>query len=160
MIETCDSCNGEWLDGDEIKKITDLREQHFDAETRRAIAESHSYDGTSGLHVHDKNLVCPKCGITTDPINYGGGSGIIIERCCSCKGFWLDDQELEKVQMLVEGWEDALPDDLRQYRGTLTNVAGTTETRIEADEREAGPSKTPIVGPFINACINGIIDIF
>lgn len=154
-IESCDRCGGEWLDSDEIKKITDIREQQFDAETRRAINESHSYDGAPDRDMKDRDLMCPKCGSSTDPINYGGGTGLIIDRCSGCHGVWLDDQELEKVQMIVESWADALSDDLQKYGGVLSDIAVVTETLDETDEQT--PSKIPFIGPFINACVNGII---
>ena len=156
-IESCECCGGECLDSDEIKKITDIREKRFDAETRRAITESHSYDGAQGSDPNDRDLVCPKCGSTTDPVNYGGDTGLIIDRCPSCKGVWLDDQELEKIQITIEGWEDALPDDLQQYGEILTDIAVSTDIFDETDEQQ--PSKIPLIGPFINACVNGIIKI-
>ena len=36
-------------------------------------------------------LKCPKCGGTTDAINYGGDTGILIDRCTACQGVWLDE---------------------------------------------------------------------
>jgi len=44
-IETCSDCHGEWLDADELGKIVRLREVKFDAEARRAIAESTTITG-------------------------------------------------------------------------------------------------------------------
>lgn len=156
-IETCGACGGEWLDFDELKKITDIRERHFDEPTRLAIVESHAYDGTPGKHLLDRDLVCPKCGDTTDPVNYGGGTGIIIDRCVGCNGVWLDDLELEKIQMLVEGWADKLSDDLQRYGGVLSDISVATEVLDETDEQT--PSRLPLVGSFINACVNGILNI-
>ncbi len=156
-IESCDSCQGEWLDGDEIKKITDIREQRFDEATRRVIAESASYTGLPDKHLPDLDLICPKCGTETDPLNYGGGTGLILEKCTGCGGFWLDDGELEKVQMIVEGWDDALPDDQKKYGQTLSDIALATEILENVDEMEH--SRLPLVGPFINACVNGILNL-
>ena len=152
-IETCDSCGGEWLDSDELGKIVQIRERKFNEQERRAVAESTTITGVQ-LESVDRDLVCPKCGATTDPINYGGDTGIIIDRCTGCHGIWLDEGELEKVQMLVEGWDDALPDDLKKYGPKLRDVAA------EVDQRDdVAPSRLPLIGPFINACINGILDI-
>lgn len=44
-IETCDSCQGEWLDADELGKIVKIREMKFDESERRAIAESTTITG-------------------------------------------------------------------------------------------------------------------
>jgi Zn-finger nucleic acid-binding protein len=152
-IETCDSCGGEWLDCDEIQKVTFLREVRFDEDERRAIAESTSITGIPLKNV-DRDLVCPKCGTTTDPVNYGGDTGIIVDRCTACGGFWLDAGELEKIQMVVEGWNDGLAGDLAQYRGTLRDVA----VRLDKED-DVRVSRIPLVGGFINACVNGILDL-
>ncbi len=147
-IETCSSCQGEWLDADELGKIVRLREVKFDEQARRAIAESTTITGVILKDV-DRDLTCPKCGGTTDALNYGADSGIILDRCTSCMGFWLDGDELEKVQMLVEGWDDALPDDLAKYGTKLRDVAA----KMDAED-DVSPSRFG----FINSIINGILD--
>jgi len=152
-IETCSSCHGEWLDSDELGKIVQLREVKFDEGTRRAIAEATAITGVKLENV-DRDLTCPKCGGTTDAINYGSDSGIILDRCTQCHGFWLDNEELEKVQMLVEGWEDLLPDDLKEYSPMLHDI----EVKLD-EEDDVKLSRLPFVGGFINSVMNGIIDL-
>ena len=61
----------------------------LDPEERKALVESTKITGVSLKEV-DRDLVCPKCAETTDAVNYGGDSGIIIDRCTGCRGFWLD----------------------------------------------------------------------
>ena len=148
-IETCDSCEGEWLDADELKKVVKIREVKFDPEERRALVESTTITGVPLKDV-DRDLVCPKCGETTDAVNYGGDSGIIIDRCTGCGGFWLDKGELEKIQMLIEGWDDALPSDLAKHGAKLRDVAA----RMDAED-DVSPSRYG----FINSIINGILDL-
>ena len=121
-VETCKSCQGEWLDSDELGKIVKLREVKFDEDTRRAIAAAAGIKGVK-LETVDRDLACPKCEGTTDALNYGGDTGIILDRCTSCKGMWLDADELEKIQQLVEGWEDLLPEDLKKYGPVLREAA-------------------------------------
>ncbi len=152
-IESCPGCGGEWLDAEELGKAVRIREQKFSESERRAIAESTTITGVKLANV-DRDLLCPKCGGTTDAVNYGGDTGIVIDRCTGCRGFWLDEAELEKVQMLVEGWEDKLPEDLQQYGPRLRDVAA----RVDRDD-DVSISRLPLVGPFINACINGILDL-
>ena len=148
-IETCDGCAGEWLDADELGHIVKAREVRFTPEERRAIAQATSITGVK-LEKVDRDLKCPKCGATTDAINYGGDTGIIIDRCTGCGGLWLDGGELENVQRLVEGWEDGLEDDLAQYGPKLREVAG----KVDADD-----DVTLSRFGFINAAINGILDL-
>ncbi len=152
-VETCTACAGEWLDSDELGKIVRIRQEKFSEEERRAIAESTSLTGVILAHV-DRDLVCPKCGGSTDAVNYGGDTGIIIDRCTSCAGFWLDGDELEKIQALVEGWEDKLPEDLKKYGPQLREVAAKVDR-----EDDVEISQLPLIGPFINSVINGILDL-
>ena len=154
-VETCPSCGGEWLDADELGKVVKIREQKFSEEQRRAIAESTTYTGVA-LKDADRDLTCPKCrgGSRTDAVNYGGGSGIVIEKCPSCRGIWLDKEELEKIQTLVEGWDDKLPEDLKKHGKMLRQIAVKMD---EADD--VHPSTLPVVGPSINVMINGILDL-
>ena len=152
-IETCQACGGEWLDADELGKIVRIREVKFDEHERRAIAESTTITGVR-LEDVDRDLICPKCGGTTDALNYGGDTGIILDRCTGCGGFWLDGDELEKVQMLVEGWNDALPDDLQKYGPKLRDVAA----RLDRED-DVEISRLPLIGGFINTIINGILDV-
>ncbi len=152
-IETCDGCGGEWLDDGELGRIVRLREVRFDEAERRAIAHSTAITGVKLADV-DRNLVCPKCGGTTDPLNYGGDTGIIIDRCTNCRGLWLDGTELEKIQMLVEGWDAQLPEDLAQYGPKLHDVAA----RLDRED-DVQASRIPLVGRYINALVNRILDV-
>ena len=74
----------------------------------------------------------------------------VIDRCTECRGIWLDGKELEKIQMLVEGWDDALTADLAKYAPALR--------RVEDEVDEAHEVRISRVG-FINAAINGILDL-
>ena len=148
-IETCDKCGGEWLDAEELGHIARVRETRFTPDERRAVAAASKITGVK-VKDHDRDLICPKCGGTTDAINYGGDSGIIIDRCTSCHGIWLDAAELEGVQLLIEGWKDGLTGDLAKFGPKLHKVAEDCDAR----------SKVKISRfRFINSIINGVLDI-
>lgn len=42
-------------------------------------------------------LNCPQCYTPMETINYAANSGIFINRCHSCKGIWIDDEEFKKI---------------------------------------------------------------
>ena len=151
-IESCEKCGGEWLDHTEIGKIVRIREVRFDPEKRRAIAESTTIMGVV-LQDVDRDVKCPKCGGTTDAVNYGGDTGIIIDRCTACLGIWLDAGELETIQMVIEGWDDALPEDLQKYGPKLRDIS----VKPDGDDG-VSVSRLPLIGRFINSAINGILD--
>jgi hypothetical protein len=148
-IETCPGCHGEWLDEGELGHINRVRESRFEPQERRAVAAAIKIKGVKLSDV-DRDLVCPKCRGQTDAVNFGGNSGIIMDRCTGCGGIWLDAEELEKVQMLVEGWQDGLQDDLAKYGPRLHQIAEEVDRRDDFKLARFG---------FINAIINGILDI-
>lgn len=106
-IDACEACQGCWLDGGELARIVSARQVKFDAEARRDVARRlRKPEVPPGEH--ERHIVCPKCREATETVNYGGDSGIIINRCPQCRGIWLDHGELSTIQMLVEGIEDEL----------------------------------------------------
>ncbi len=149
QIETCSGCGGEWLDQGELGHVNRAREVRFDEQERRAVAEATTIKGVRLENV-DRDLACPKCGGRTDAVNYGGDTGIIIDRCTGCGGIWLGGSELEKIQMVVEGWQDGLKDDLAKYAPKLRKVAQEVDRRDDVTFSRFG---------FVNAIINGILDI-
>jgi hypothetical protein len=134
LIETCESCEGEFLDDQELRNITRARERKYDEQTRHALAKATKIQGVA-LSKVDRKLTCPKCAGKMNPVNYGGDSGIIIDRCEQCKGIWLDGGELEKIEMLVEGWEDELPNDLKRYGLQLRNAEERTDLEFRGRRR-------------------------
>lgn len=149
-IDLCDGCGGHWLDSGELRHIVKAREVRFDPESRRAAVAATKVPGIA-LEDVDQTSICPKCDVEMTPVNYGGDSGIIIDRCDTCRGVWLQQGELEKTQMVVESWEDNLPDDLARHRAALR--------KIEVETGAQGAA-TPSRFGFVNAAINGIVDAF
>ncbi|MCP5519279.1 MAG: zf-TFIIB domain-containing protein [Verrucomicrobiales bacterium] len=102
-IETCPVCQGEWLDEGELQLILDRVEQRFDpAELDVLDAVNRSLPGRRVAR--EPRLECPKCaGQTLNPFTYAGSTGIVLDKCAGCGGIWLDHNELEMVQAVVEG---------------------------------------------------------
>ena len=149
-IETCPACGGDWLDSGELKSIVEARNTRFDEKECLAVAQAAKITGVK-LNKLNRHLTCPKCGGTTNPVNYGDDTGIIIDKCAQCHGIWLERGELEKIQELVEGWKDELPDDLAKYGPKLRQIAAD----VDRDE-QVHPSHIALV----NTLINGILDVF
>jgi hypothetical protein len=152
-VETCEACGGEWLDAPELAKILALRKVKFTEKERQEVAEATTIMGVRLASV-DRNLVCPKCGATTDPVNYGGDTGIIIDRCTSCGGIWLDKDELEKVQQVIEGWEDMLPEDSLNYTAKMRAIAADVDQKLSTQV-----NNRTYLGAMINAIVNRILDL-
>jgi Zn-finger nucleic acid-binding protein len=106
VIEQCQACEGRWLDAGELRTIVQKREAQHGAAERKAAAKRLRAPALSPTE-RERKIACPGCGTTTQPVNYGGDSGIIVNRCPACGGVWLDRCELESIQALVEGLDDA-----------------------------------------------------
>ena len=155
-VETCDSCGGFWLDEPELRIINAVREKKFDRETCNAIANQNGVQGVRLADV-DRDLTCPKCGGETDAVNFGGNTGIIIDRCTSCGGMWLDKGELANIQRVVEGWEARLPDDIARFGSKLENVR--QDVRHGLDEADNVSQLPGPIGAFMNMLIGGVLRI-
>lgn len=133
IIETCPECGGEWCDRHELLQITKTLEEKFTADE---VAQVRGIDDLQ-ITARDElahDLVCPKCADTRlVSFNYSGTSGLILDKCPRCNGIWLDRDELEHAQILVEEWEKRLDDDRAAHGGTLKKL----RTELAADLGDA-----------------------
>ena len=143
-VDACARCGGEWLDAGELKQIVDAREREWAAQDLEAMKKA-TIKGVPLYQVREK-LPCPVCGQAMETFNYGGDSGIVLDRCRACGGVWLDGGELEKVQVLVEASDLALRDDVKRYAARLRSLVTREEARAVRDARQSrAPSASALV---------------
>ncbi len=149
-IHTCDTCGGEFVGGEEFARIVEHRHEHFSNELRTELAECKPAFGEVSTQP-ERSLGCPACGREMAVANYAGDSGIFVDRCSVCGGLWLDQAELEKVQVVMERWaDDAKP--------RIQAIAGELET---ARRKAAASTSSAFEGSrfaFVNALINRLLD--
>ncbi len=149
-IHTCDGCHGEFIGAGELREIVNTREKSFSLEVLAAIENrAPSFGVPDGAK--DRSLACPACDMAMDVLNYAADTAVIVDRCPSCGGVWLDDDELEHIQGILEQREDRAPDAIRSIQGRLD------QERQRA--REASSSQAPISRfDFVSAMINRLLD--
>ena len=149
-IHTCESCGGEFVGGEELARIVQTEQQQFGQEFHAAAAHHKPTFGHTGSEPN-RSLKCPSCDQTMKVINYGGDSCIFTDRCDVCGGLWLDHEELEKVQIVMERWaQEAQP--------RLQAIAGELEqARRKAAESTSGAFSGSRFS-FVNALINRVLD--
>jgi Zn-finger nucleic acid-binding protein len=131
-IETCPACRGEWLDADELRQIVQQAEARFEPEEIVQLNQARA-DLFRARPIEVERMVCPKCpGIGLRAFNYAATSGIILDKCPSCGGIWLDHGEMEMVQALVDEWKGYLYE--RQSGGRALAA------KLEPDEARPGPN--------------------
>jgi hypothetical protein len=69
------------VEAEKKKVLYDQAKQKLTEEEKRRVKELHW-------------MRCPKCGTELHPLPY---KGIVIDKCFSCHGIFLDDGELEKI---------------------------------------------------------------
>ena len=100
QIDRCSTCLGVWLDEGELLHIIQKKEVQF---TSNQIVETLNKTATVIPEFEYKTKeFCPKCSIQMTPMNFQYGSGVVIDRCPSKHGVWLDQNELEKAQIFFE----------------------------------------------------------
>lgn len=130
-IDTCPTCQGEWLDAGELQQIVRTVERTF---TPEEIDELDALrQATFRVEAGGAQRVrCPRCPRQRlEPFNYAGNSGVILDKCPACGGIWLDHRELEMVQALVEEWNGQLRGDAARFGVVLHKIRRLTEVETQ-----------------------------
>lgn len=149
-IHTCDSCGAEVIGPDELRNIVETRERHFPPDLCKLLAQQTPIFGTP-TNEPGRAFSCPTCSKPMGLVNYGGDSGIMIDRCGECGTLFLDHEELEKIQIIMDRWQDEAPEQIRAIAGELERArreAAESASRAFAGSRFA----------FVNAMINRFLD--
>jgi len=101
-IDKCEKCKGTWLDAGELTKIINSYDEKFDHQLVQETLVTHF----AGVPQDEQRSVenCPICLKAMRANNYDYQSGVIVDTCVNGHGVWLDEKELEKVQIYREHW--------------------------------------------------------
>ncbi len=134
-IEGCPECKGIWLEKDELRKLKDraLREPWTDL---RWVDDE--VDALQRAAAMPSRRTCPRCAKQRLVSAALGGSRIIVDRCPSCEGTWLDRDEFrELTRHLRERYESMTPQELRhqvreELKGTWAGPEGALAEALDA----------------------------
>ena len=127
-IDTCPSCQGEWLDKGELQSIIEAREVVFTKEEIEKV-EGVKQSITMLMQQPENPLICPHCNVGMRQLNYAYSTGVIIDRCPQCEGVWLDKDELEHIQMIMEECERTLPELEQKMAPLLDEIKATQQAK-------------------------------
>ncbi len=85
-LDVCPRCHGLWLDKGELDRMD---------ESIWANVEEHPFHVSEDDH---KQTSCPKCTIDLNPVSPADFGDVIVDRCPTCEGFWLDHGELDRMR--------------------------------------------------------------
>jgi Zn-finger nucleic acid-binding protein len=149
-IHTCETCGGEFIGGEELARIVRARHQQVSARLQGTMAGHEPCFG-GAVTQPQRALHCPACDGAMDVVNYSGDSGVFVDRCGICGGLWLDHEELEKVQYVMEKWAEEAP-------GQLQAIAGDLERARRKAADTAGKGFCGSRFSFVNAIVNRLLD--
>ncbi len=120
QIDQCKTCYGIWLDHNELNAIVkNLVAEFNDSDIKNTI--SNAFMGLP-KNEKSKNRTCPKCNDKLNAVNYSVDSGVIIDRCPSGHGVWLDHFELDQVQQYREYWQENTKKSLNHFSNLVKEV--------------------------------------
>lgn len=109
-LSECHSCGGVLLEGNKLPRIFARQSSKF-GKRLQALARAVALDNQKKVELMRKRqrldemksvLKCPKCGRLMFRTFYSMGYPIVIDKCNSCEIVWLDTDELEILQYLIE----------------------------------------------------------
>ena len=86
VLDICPKCKGTWFDEGELDALDD---------SVATSAEELEFETVTDEH---EPPPCPSCGEALMAVSPPDEPMLVIDRCTSCKGFWLDEGELEHVR--------------------------------------------------------------
>lgn len=96
-IPVCPACRGKYLARGNLNLAAGSDSDFGDLEFSTVELDSFEHPDAYGP------TACPQCtDQLMDKVEFNIYSGIILDYCKSCKGFWLDVRELRKVRQEVE----------------------------------------------------------
>lgn len=132
-VEVCSECKGEWLYDGELQKLVEHHNEIFTPDEITAQAAVNKQIFTAGKD-DDDELNCPACeNVRMEHFNYGDTSGIILHKCTECDGIWMDKDQLERVEEVVDGWKADLNQDLKKFGPTLQKIEIEEQKELDQD---------------------------
>lgn len=102
-LEYCKTCGGVWIDQEELKHLGTHFEIGDATERLQNLEEILSHEHTPQDRLSQRVIECPRGhGPIPHHREYAANSGIRIDQCAFCHGFWFDGGELAAVQAYVE----------------------------------------------------------
>ena len=99
-LDRCVTCRGVFLEHGELNRVAEPTAGDLEYSTVHAESFRHG-DSFGPAH-------CPRCsGSEMKKVEFNVHSGIILDYCEGCRGFWLDGQELERINAEVHEMNEA-----------------------------------------------------
>jgi len=100
QVNECRNCAGMFLHHGELNKIAKPTQGDLEFSTLHDESFSHAD--------RFEPIACPDCGNETmQKVEFNIHTGIVLDYCPACEGFWLDGTELDRINDEVKALDDA-----------------------------------------------------
>ncbi len=153
QIDRCARCKGVWLDSGELTKIVDT----IGVAIPEAVLRDTLAVAFKGVPQDEQRSLerCPKCDAAMEAINYDYASGIVLDRCPSGHGTWLDGGELEKIQAHSEHWAGQAKQHQEEWASLALAVARSRSDAGDENRRRGMRPTRYLVNTIIRRCLGG-----
>ncbi len=86
VLDVCPDCDGAWFDKGELDRLDES--VWTNVETVERVLAVASRDP----------MRCPRCRVEMVPVSPRDAPDLVVDRCPSCQGFWLDRGELDRAR--------------------------------------------------------------
>jgi Zn-finger nucleic acid-binding protein len=90
-----------WLDADELERIEELSVNDYQEEIRQ-LPNLVDQAYAMALARSKPEVKCPQCGAEMERREHAGCSQVLIDACPKCRGVWLDEGELQALEVFFE----------------------------------------------------------
>jgi Zn-finger nucleic acid-binding protein len=90
-IDGCSACGGVWLDKGELQGLANRQMDLWVA--------ARTFKPTAAPRAPAHERVCPSCNVRLEAFEYASLAGIELDRCLGCGGIWVDDGELDQIDV-------------------------------------------------------------
>jgi Zn-finger nucleic acid-binding protein len=97
-VHACPGCKGAWVGFDSEKSIIEIKPEAFTVDELRRLKKLYQ---PLGRVEKVKLRACPVCSDLMYRRNWGGHSGVIVDRC-EKHGAWYDEGEIEKIREYIK----------------------------------------------------------
>lgn len=108
-IKACADCGGKLIDAGVMDRIITRREVAFAEDLQKKAQDFKDSFMWNPIHTmkidmeKSSHIFCPNCGHKMLPRPYNYHYVIPVDKCLSCQKIWFDRDELEILQILIEG---------------------------------------------------------
>jgi Zn-finger nucleic acid-binding protein len=97
VVDECEVCRSVWIASDALAGVIKSTEKSFTAEEAKAVFLS-----LKQTSQQVRNLSCPRCSAVLQSHHYAADMDLHIDRCPNDHGVFLDNSELEAIQLKFE----------------------------------------------------------